>query len=258
MYAPRCVSSVSVRGMLARLRDFHLKLSSTVNLLVVSCVLFALGGCTAGHDAFVQSVLKTVERTKPAEVPFDPKLQYLRTTHGANVGWMWRGAAESRPDGLVEVFFSTPGEVLRLQNGRVVGASGLTTEWRSVRVDQPSWSEVASAGKPVTVLRRRDVMPGYRSGVQDELLVQVVPPPARSALTGLDPAALTWFEERSRAGGPAIGRGNPDALPPARYAVDLAAGRQDVVYAEQCLALHLCITWQRWSAAMQKSASQTR
>jgi len=96
-------------------------------------------------------------------------------------------------------------------------------------------------------------MPGYRFGVKDVLSLRVVAAPMRSELRGLDPQRLTWFEERvesgSIAGLAAIFGNEPSAdlpLLPARYAVDLRAGAETVVYAEQCLAPDLCFTWQRW------------
>jgi hypothetical protein len=80
--------------------------------------------------------------------------------------------------------------------------------------------------------------------------------PSRSALRGVDPARLTWFEERIQ---PADRAGllrresGADALPPAKYAVEIAGDKETVVYSEQCLAKDFCFTWQRWSAAMQEA-----
>ena len=215
-----------------------------------------LSACATGHNALVQSVLTVVQRAKtPADPTLDPAFQYLRLTRGNRVVWMWQGNSEIRTDGIIEVFYSATGEILRLQNGRIVGASGLPTEWRRVTVNQPAWSEIGKSQQAVSVMRQRDIMPGYRTGVQDELVLHPVSPPARSALKAVDPEALTWFEERSRArtGLARFIFEDADALPPSRYAVDLAAGRSDVIYSEVCLAPDFCFTWQRWSAAMQET-----
>ena len=106
------------------------------------------------------------------------------------------------------------------------------------------------------LVRVRDVMPGYRSGVRDELRLRVIPAPARTALQRLDPQALTWFEETVQPppGVRFAGLG-ADTLPPAKYAVDLSHGKATVVYSEQCLSPDFCFTWQRWSAAMQQAAA---
>jgi hypothetical protein len=181
-------------------------------------------------------------------VVFDPRFEYLRITRGRHTGWMWLGSTEKSTAGPIEVYYSGQGEVLRLQNGRVVGASGLTTEWRKVTIESPRWGTAATA-PTAKVTRVRDVMPGYRAGIRDELVLRPVPTPASSALRGVEPGSLKWFEEV-----PGRLADSAEALPAARYAVDLAAGER-VIYAEQCLARDLCFTWQRWSAAMQAAAS---
>jgi hypothetical protein len=106
-------------------------------------------------------------------------------------------------------------------------------------------------------------MPGYRFGVKDALSLRVVPEPKRSALQGLDPQRLTWFEERvesapvARLSGIFVSGVVADAaLPPARYAVDFRDGQEIAVYGEQCLAAELCFTWQRWPAQAQSAAGQ--
>jgi hypothetical protein len=220
----------------------------------------ALGGslaaCSMGSGVLVQSARQLLPRGSAADAtPLDPKFAYLRVTRGGHVGLLWRGSTERAPEGLIEVYYSGSGEVVRLLNGRIVGALGLTTEWRQVSVAAPGWGAVASTGRPERFVRTRDVMPGYQTGVRDHLELRVVPAPAGSALRGVEANTLTWFAERletpSRLQFPA---GTP-GLPPARYAVDLAGGQELVVYGEQCLASDLCFTWQRWSAAMQQASA---
>jgi hypothetical protein len=107
-------------------------------------------------------------------------------------------------------------------------------------------------------------MPGYRTGIRERLVVRAIAPPSRSALRGIEPETLTWFEERAEpaSGAAAFWRaatGPSDALPPGRYAVDLTGGTENVIYSEQCLAPDLCFSWQRWSGAMQsEQAARTR
>lgn len=225
----------------------------------------ALSACSAGSNAILQT-LPNVYRRNPSvdNARLNPDFRYLRVTIGGRVVLLALGNVDSHPQGPIEVWYSAEREVLRLQNGRLAGAVGLTTEWREVSLPElPSWSAAARAEQAFRWTRTRDVMPGYRYGVKDALSLHVVAAPGRSALQGLDPQHLTWFEERVEPG--PVARlsavfGNSSSvdgpLPPARYAVDLQGGRETVVYGEQCLAPELCFTWQRWPAQMQTSAER--
>jgi hypothetical protein len=194
-------------------------------------------------NAVVQTLQGSL-RAAAAGARLDPAFRYLRVTVDGRIALLALGYVEREQGGPVEVWYSAHREVLRLQNGRLVGAVGVSTEWRNVALPVlPAWSALARAGQPLHWVRVRDLMPGYRYGVRDALALRAIVPPARSALQGLDPQQLVWFEERLE---PAEGA---DALPPARYAVDLA--RELVVYGEQCLAPDLCFAWQRWPAQPQ-------
>ena len=215
--------------------------------------LLTLSACTGGMGAAVQSVRELLPSTGRAEAPkLDPNLEYLRVTRGKRVAFLWRGSVEHSRPLPVDVFYSGQGEVVRVQNGRIVGALGLTTEWRRVDVVSPTWAVIAQAPAEARVIRTRDIMPGYFSGIREELAVVSIAPPAKSALSGLRPEALAWFEERATTRPPP----GVESLPPTRYAVDLAKGDGVVVYAEQCLAADLCFAWQRWSAAMQQPSAR--
>jgi hypothetical protein len=193
-----------------------------------------------------------VAKDAPGGARLNPALRYLRVTVDGRVAFVARGGVEQHPQGPIESYFSAAREVLRFQNGRLVGAVGLATEWRGVSLpDLTPCSALAKSDKPLKWERVRDVMPGYRYGVRDALVLQVVPPPARSALEQVDPHSLVWFEESSQgenvAGlGGLIGRSGGTALPPARYALEIRGDAATIVYGEQCLAPILCFTWQRW------------
>jgi len=178
------------------------------------------------------------------DAKLNPNLRYLRVTIGGRVVLLALGYLDQHPQGTIEVWYSAEREVVRLQNGRLVGATGATTEWRNVVLpDLPDWSKLASGATPFRWSRTRDVMPGYVYGVRDPLTLSIIPPPEKSALQGLDPKGLTWFEERF-----AENALPNTALPAARYAVMLSGGEGIVVYGEQCLASQTCFTWQRWPA----------
>lgn len=184
------------------------------------------------------------------DVKLNPKYHYIRVTRDGRVGFFAQGSEDKHPQGPVEVWFSGLREVLRLQNGRLVGVAGVTVEWRNVMLPAlPSWSVIARDGRPVQWVRVRDVMPGYRFGVRDELSLRPIAAPQKSELQKLDPKSLQWFEEQIQSaprGNLSAGLGAEKPLSPARYAVDLRDGKEIVVYGEQCLSPEFCFTWQRW------------
>ncbi len=221
----------------------------------VLSLVAALVACSSGTNAIVQTLQDAVGRDRNvATARLNPNFRYLRVTVDGRVALLALGNEDGHPQGPIEVWFSAQREVLRFQNGRLVGAVGLTTEWRSVSLPElPSWSAVARAAQPVRWTRLRDVMPGYSFGVRDTLVLRVTSPPKKSQLQGLDAQSLTWFEEQidpERLAGylatPGGSLATDNALPPARYAVDFRDAKETVVYGEQCLAPKLCFTWQRW------------
>jgi hypothetical protein len=152
----------------------------------------------------------------------------------------------------VDIWYSAGREVLRFRNGRLVAAVGLATEWRGIVVQGlPGWAEIANAAQPVRWSRIRDVMPGYRYGVHDELVLRRIPPPRGSKLKGIDPHSLSWFEERLDTQNTGADSPVHEELPPARYALDTRNAGGTVVYGEQCLSAELCFTWQRWPVHME-------
>jgi len=206
-------------------------------------------------NAVMQTARAIAQRGPVADTSLlDPKISYLRITVGKQVAFLALGFFDSDRHGRVEVWYSGQKEAVRLQNGRVIGAVGLATEWRGVMLpDLPSWSAIAQSKEPLSWVRVRDVMPGYRFGVRDGLVLRQISPPERTALLNVDPRELTWFEERFQtephAGSAAIFPAlfsDDRILPPARYAVDLRDGVEFVVYGEQCLSADFCFTWQRW------------
>jgi len=96
---------------------------------------------------------------------------------------------------------------------------------------------------PVRFTRERDLMPGYRFGVRDEVRLAAIAPPARSRMVQQHAAPVQWFEESSTTV-PAR-----EALPPARFAVTRIDDEPQVVYSEQCLTRDLCLSLERWKPA---------
>lgn len=210
-------------------------------LLLALCA----GGCASGDSGGILETMQAAVGRKGAQLEpkLDPSLRYLRITIAGRAAYLALGYYDEHPQGTIEVWYSAEREVIRLQNGRVVGVSGFSTEWRNVVLQNlPSWSELAGS-QTTEWVRTRDVMPGYRYSVRDALALARIAPPKASALRGLDGGELVWFEERY-----AGGKDARNLLPPARYAVQIAGGRETVVYGEQCIAPQTCFTWQRWPA----------
>ena len=111
--------------------------------------------------------------------------------------------------------------------------------------------------------RVRDVMPGYHSGLRDQVTVQAITPPSQvSTLQALNPGDLQWFEETSEL----LDQARVDqtqesaeldpvhtALPVARFAV--VPGTEHVVYSEQCLSSSVCLTLQVWPPSVSHAQS---
>jgi len=209
-----------------------------------------LCGCTSGSQAILDTALSMRGRGSVADsAKLDPRFRYLRVTVAGRVALLALGYIDPHPQGPIEVWYSAQREVIKLQDGRLVGASGLATEWRRVTLAAPpDWLALMASTQPLAWARRRDVMPGYRYGIEDRLSVARITAPEDSRLVGIDAANLLWFEETVA----------PDAhgdidLPPARYALDPRAAGEPVVYGEACLAKDLCFAWQRWPVAASAS-----
>lgn len=239
---------------------------ANVMIRAFAAVLFliaALSGCSSTSNAILQTLPYAYGRNPSVDnARLNPNFRYLRVTIDGRVVLLALGNVDSDPQGPIEVWYSAEREVLRLQNGRIVGAVGLTTEWRNVTLlELPPWTAATHGDRAVRWTRVRDVMPGYRFGVRDELSLRAIEAPQRSALQGLDPRRLTWFEERDEPEASAwfsgiLGDATESPLPPARYAVELQGDQATVVYGEQCLAAKLCFTWQRWPVPAQSAVGQ--
>ena len=217
--------------------------------IVVVFFFATLSACASSTTAVYQSLQFALRNDRSAALaPLNPSLRYLRVTIDGRVALMVLGYVEKGPQGPIEVWYSAEREVLRLQNGRIVGAVGLTTEWRNVGLSpSSSWAELKRSQGTATLVRSRDVMPGYKFGIRDVLAIRAAAPPERSALVGLRSESLDWFEERIEADGDPLVEAD-HRLPLSRYAVAFEDGGERVVYGEQCLGPKLCFTWQRWPA----------
>lgn len=200
--------------------------------------LLGLGGCSASSTAVWDVVGESWRPAdKVAQATLDPRFRYLRVDTTRTHTLMVLGYVDGLPDGLGadEVWYSASKEVLRLRNGRVSGASGLTVEWRDVRFSAiPTWRSALERPSGASYQRWRDVMPGQLTGIKDTVSIRATQPPERLVSDFQPSSHLQWFEE-SVVSVPSSAR-----LPVARYAVDLSGREERVVYSEQCLSADLC------------------
>jgi len=212
-------------------------------------MLLALGGCASG--SLVSEVTGAVFRDKfgltqnaTENLRLNPAYQYLQVeATGAQPALLVLGYVDAHPLGNIEVWYSSQGEVLKLQNGRIVGTAGLALDWRRVSfpVAPPAWLTLSPDGALLS--RLHDEFPGYRLGIEQRLQVKpgsAAPPTILpSNLTPALAARYQWFLETPV---------NPAdaAVPPSWYALGPYQGQQMVIFSRQCLSAVLCLKIQRW------------
>lgn len=206
-----------------------------IGLIGTACLVV---GCANESSAISGTLGLLLNRDSVDKITLNPNLRYLRATAQGNTALLVLGYVEPHTQGDIEVWYSAKGEVLRLQNGRIVGTSGLKLDWRSVRYPTlPPWSALTE--EEISFMREHDETPGYRYGIRKEIHLRKTSAITGTNLVGIDPTKLQWFIEEVK---PSTPTDNSPALPSTVYAV--LAGR--VVYGAQCLDRELCITWQRW------------
>lgn len=206
--------------------------------LVIGCVWTVLSGCASYVKGVgdVVAVMRASSNDKTINERLDPRFSYLRIGVGKRFTFLVLGYVDPSQQGPIEIWYGAGGEVLRLQNSRVLGTAGMPVDWSNVRLSANlAWTDSKA---DFSYSRTRDVMPGYDYGIFDALSVTPIDPPKKSALVKVSSSSLSWYEERSS---------SIRHLPPARYAVSHVDGHALVMYGEQCLSESFCLSWQRWS-----------
>lgn len=203
--------------------------------------LLLLSAC--GHTPVTMTLAKALKSGPPLDqIQLHPDLQYLRVSLGGREALMVLGYTEQSAHGPVEVWYSSQGEVLQLQNGRILSTTGLALDWRRVEYrNLPAWSK-AFAQRSHEFVRVRDQMPDYRFGITETISLYPIAAPKNARLAGIPATKLIWFEERVIP--------NPDGLASARFGLYAKNGENRVVYAEQCLSAKLCLAWQKWPPSL--------
>jgi len=173
----------------------------------------------------------------------NPAYRYLRVeVDGRAPALLVLGYLDADPQGEIEVWYSAKREMIRTQNGRIVGTAGLEVDWRGLRHASapPAWTGVPAQG--ARYARIRDVFPGYRYAVSEQVELQPLPAVPALRLPDVLPVGLAggyrWFRETATGALP--------ALPPAWFAWGVHQGQATVVYSEQCLSATFCLKLLRW------------
>lgn len=177
-------------------------------------------------------------RQAPA-VKLNPSYQYLLATlDGAKPALLVLGYVDTHPQGNIEVWYSGQGEVIRLQNGRLVGSTGLAVQWRRVvyPTAPPAWQSVPASG--VQFARIRDEHPGYRLGFMDQVFLTPLQISPHNLPSDVQKTAV-WYQER-------YAEASGESIPAAWFALGTHDGQTTIVYSRQCLSPSLCLTLQRW------------
>jgi hypothetical protein len=171
-------------------------------LLGLLVSLLALTGCiqTPVTQTLVEAFGKGGGSNVDA-IKLNPNLKYLRVTVRDRAVLMVLGYLENTPQGNIETWYSSEGEVLKLLNGRVLSTNGLELDWRNVSYTAlPPWSELNSFLKPNTTpiefKRTHDQMPAYKFGISEAVQIYGVNAPSNSNLVGLPANQLKWVEEK--------------------------------------------------------------
>ena len=215
---------------------------STVRWVFYGVGLILLSACV--HTPVTRTLAQAFDSGQNIDQqPLNPQLDYLRVSLNGRVALMVLGYREQTQQGPVDTWYSSQGEVLKLQNGRMVSTVGLALDWRDVRYQNlPTWLEASTNTQQQVFVRVRDQMPSYRFGITERIAIFPIAAPNDAKLAGISAIQLRWLEEKVVS--------SPHGLASARFGLHTHAGVTQVIYGEQCLTESMCIAWQKWPARL--------
>ncbi len=191
-------------------------------LCLTACAGFNPVTDTAGY--FFQS------RVSSPENSYVPGFEYLEVEWEGRKSVMALGYRLVNASQTDEHWYTSQGEMLKLQNGRIVQVLGMVREVRRLSTNTPLWTDLTSRKLPVVWSQTKDVMPGYRFGLQEFVITQQVEP--TSTEHSHSRAATHWIAEEVKSKD-ASGR-------TWIYKQKFALANKESVYSEQCVAKDMC------------------
>ena len=193
-------------------------------------------------ETFAALWSQTVSTTDD-QAALDMRYRFLRVDVKGQQVMFALAFLDSDMAGEIETWYSAQRQVIKIQNGRVIGTAGLDVDWNNVRypVAPPKWDVALPSA--ASYVRDRDQMPGYEYGKRDVMRVTPLSSIPENRIPQTIPRTVAegykWFEETGR-----TSDGEP--LPAELFAWGTHRGLNTIVYSEQCLAPTYCLKLQRW------------
>lgn len=208
---------------------------------LMAMLTLLLSACSWGSVAGLM-MPKRVGVPSPVEVSssaLQPGFRYLlvKEENGHEALMVWVGNEKS-PHGESSVWVSSDGVVLRLAQGRLIGISSLSRNWRLVD-EWPVFQENHSQETPLQRIQTSDEQPGFRLGTVLILTERhlATPPVSMSWVVGAND--LRWVEQVDKSSG------RQHAL----FAVD---NQNQTIAGKRCIHPDWCLSWQAWPAQPNK------
>lgn len=215
-------------------QNFKTNISFAAIVGLTACSGFNPVTDTAGY--FFQSGVSSLEKT------YVPGFEYLEVEWLGRKSVMALGYRSVSGTHTDEHWYTNQGEMLKLQNGRIAQVLGMTRELRRLSNNSPSWTDLTSRKLPVGWSQTKDVMPGYRFGLQEFVITQQVDP--TSTEQSLSKVATHWIAEEIK---------SKDASGKTWiYKQKFALANNQVVYSEQCVAQDMCFKLRPLGVVMPK------
>lgn len=202
----------------------------TIKLILIASSWLGAAGCQ-GFNPVVDTA-RAVFVASDAPVLYQSGFEYLQVQVDGRQAAMALGQRRNDGRHTHEYWYSSQREMLYLQNGRIHQVMGMTHEVREQRQQAPDWAQLAQSRMPFVWQRTLDVQPGYRYGVQEDVVTQRLAADQVNQALVAQPA--DWFEDIVTSKS-ADGR-------PWHYRQVFAVVNHQVVYSEQCVAPRLCLT----------------
>ena len=244
-------------------------------LFLTLLLLLTLNACVGEKQNLIWDTFKTGILGNDAlidQAVLNPNYRYLRVEMNGQSALLVLGYENTFGNTVTQTWYSRNKEVLQLENGRLIGTSGLDINWTDVAlVDAPAITlpelfsiQSDGLGKPrrnpkLFFFRTRSVMPQYLANIHEAVSMQglnEIPEDAPKILRDPDNASrVRWVQETV-----VLQPNNPSVSAlRAIYAYD--KNTHAIVFGRQCLTQTSCISWLTWpylNAApgdLQKSAT---